>query len=132
MAGSHLRTLGLALALALMVGAPLAEARAECPLRRLLKRPPLGILVGAGEEGVAVRFVLPLSIGARLGLTRGDTILEAEGDAVKTPAELRAAMKSLKTGDTLHLVVRREDGWVDKLEVKLELKLPALPKLRRD
>ena len=57
---------------------------------------------------------------------------KAEGDAVKTPAELRAAMKSLKTGDTLHLVVRREDGWVDKLEVKLELKLPALPKLRRD
>jgi serine protease Do len=81
----------------------------------------LGIKVGAitarmyeelgldqGIKGVVVQEVDPSSVAAQQGLRQNDIILEVNRLPVKSVKEFKAAVKSLKPGDSILLLVFRE------------------------
>ena len=61
-------------------------------------------------QGVLVTGVQAGSPAAKAGIVRGDIVLEADGKAVNTPAELRTAITAKKSGDTLSLKVHHGDA----------------------
>ncbi|MBL8056087.1 MAG: PDZ domain-containing protein [Anaerolineales bacterium] len=90
---------GAALTYAALHGArPAAAAPAEAA------DPP------AAEAGVLVSSVAPDSPAAQAGLRRGDIVLEVEGQAVNSLAELRRAVQDRAAGDAVALTVLRGDA----------------------
>jgi M6 family metalloprotease-like protein len=87
--------------------------------RRLNKAPSLGALFAKDKKGVRVRFVLPFTAGAQLGLRRGDVIVRALGKAVSSPGQLKKLIRSRRRGDDISLEVARDDGWLDTLKGRL-------------
>lgn len=67
-----------------------------------------------------VDSVLPDSAAAEAGLRRNDLVMFVNDDLVQSCRELRTALGRLETGDTLRLVVRREDQLIP-----LTLTVPA-------
>jgi len=61
--------------------------------------------IGAEIDGVVVTRVRPLSPASEEGVQPGFVITEANGTAVTTPAELRAATKKVEAGGYLRLYV---------------------------
>ncbi len=88
------------------------RARERQRLPRLLSpRPWLGVRVAPGtERGVTVERVIPGGPAARAGLKEGDAILRVEKTRVEAPADLQAAVAGHRPGETINLVVRRDDS----------------------
>lgn len=61
------------------------------------------------EKGVLVAAVEPGSPADKAGIVRGDIILEAAGQPVNDPGELKTVVDSRKPGDTVALKVRHGD-----------------------
>ena len=71
------------------------------------------------DAGVYVQNVTLNGPADRAGIKRGDMILEIDGKAVNTIAELRAAIVDHKVGDTLKIKYER-DGKKDTVEAVLQ------------
>ena len=65
----------------------------------------LGYDVNVQSSGAEISLVLPGSPAAQAGLQPGDVILEAEGQPVKSPDELRDAFADVQPGD--QVTIRR-------------------------
>jgi S1-C subfamily serine protease len=65
---------------------------------------------GPVERGVLVAGVVPDSPAAKAGVARGDIILSAGGSDVNTPADLVAAVRAKKPGDTLSVSLTHGDA----------------------
>ncbi len=74
-------------------------------------------VIDAGR-GVLVAAVEPGSPADRAGIARGDIILEAAGQPVDSPEQLKAAIDAKKAGDTIALKVRHGDA-VRAMKVEL-------------
>lgn len=61
--------------------------------------------IGADIEGVVVTRVRPLSSASEKGMQPGFVITEANGEAITSPAELRAATAEIESGGYLRLYV---------------------------
>ena len=57
---------------------------------------PASLVPGSGGEGVVVADIDPQGFAAQKGLKRGDVILEASGQAVTKPADIRTAFATAK------------------------------------
>jgi len=66
--------------------------------------------IGQDVRGVVVTSVAPGSNAARAGISRGDVIQRVNGIATNTVADFNRAVRSLKTGDTARIVIRRGDA----------------------
>jgi Lon-like protease len=73
----------------------------------------LGYDVNVQSSGAEVSLVLPGSPAAQAGLRPGDVILEAEGQPVKSPDELRDAFADVQPGDQVTIAVQRSGGQKD-------------------
>lgn len=62
------------------------------------------------DRGVTVERVIPGGPAARAGLKEGDAILRLEKTRVEAPADLQAAVAGHRPGETIRLVVRRDDS----------------------
>jgi PDZ domain-containing protein len=73
----------------------------------------LGYDVNVQSSGAEISLVLPGSPAAQAGLQPGDVILEAEGQPVKSPDELRDAFADVQPGDQVTIAVQRSGGQKD-------------------
>jgi S1-C subfamily serine protease len=64
----------------------------------------------ASTNGILVAGVQAGSPAEKAGIARGDIILEAQGAAVNSPAELQRAIDGKKSGDTLTLKLKHGDA----------------------
>jgi len=62
------------------------------------------------KEGLLVTDVRRYSEAEDKGIRKGDIILEANQNSVKTVRQLQAALKDLKAGDPIMLLIRRENN----------------------
>jgi serine protease Do len=69
-------------------------------------------------EGVLVDQVMPRSAAAQAKLRKGDVILKVGDKATNDPADLQKVMETLKPGDKVVLVVKRDEN---ELELKVTL-----------
>ena len=78
-------------------------------------------------EGVYVKSVEQGSAAEKAGIKEGDIIIKLGSDEVKSVADLTAAKKAYRAGDTVTLTVLREG---ERLEISMTLdeKKPAAPK----
>ena len=76
-----------------------------------------------GRPGVRVVQVVPDSPADRAGLRLGDLIVAANGYTIMEGSNLKVRIGSMSPGQTLQLVVVREDGYRKTLHAELE----ALP-----
>ena len=88
------------------------QARQRERLPRLLApRPWLGVRVATGTgRGVSVEGVIPGGPADRAGLKEGDAIIRVEKTRVEAPADLQAAVAGYRPGETISLVVSRDDS----------------------
>jgi hypothetical protein len=94
------------------------DRRRQLP-RLLSPRPWLGIQIGSGAgRGVLVAGVLPGSPADVAGLKSGDAIVRVDKTRVEAPADLQAAIAGCKPGETVRLVVNRDDS---RKEIEVEL-----------
>jgi S1-C subfamily serine protease len=63
----------------------------------------------AASPGVLVTAVESGSPAEKAGIVRGDIVIQAEGKAVDTPADLRQALSAKKAGDKVTLTIRHGD-----------------------
>jgi serine protease Do len=70
-------------------------------------------------EGIWVNSVIQGSGAQEGGLLRGDIIIEANGEKVKSTTELNAVKNKFKPGDNLKLKVYRENKGEITVNVKL-------------
>jgi len=62
------------------------------------------------SPGVLIAGIQAGSPAEKAGIARGDIILEVQGTAVNTPADLRRAVRGHKSGDTLSMKVKHGDA----------------------
>lgn len=98
---------------------PTRSRRAPRRDRQLNKAPFFGAFFKDGKKGVDVRFVLPFTPAARMGLESGDSISMAWGTAVRDADTLKRLLSERRRGDLVSLSVEREDGWLDELKGRL-------------
>ncbi|WP_414470946.1 Do family serine endopeptidase [Microvirga sp. M2] len=89
-----------------------AQTQPESGPQLGLRLAPASSVPGAGDEGVAVLNVDPSSAAAAKGVQEGDVILEVAGQAVATPADVRAdVQRARKEGKkALLLRIKNKDG----------------------
>ncbi len=73
-------------------------------------------------KGVIVADIVPGSPADKAGLKRGDVILEVNGEAVNSPAELQIAIRSHKAGEKVKLKV-----WRKNKTITISVRLGELP-----
>ncbi len=81
---------------------PVAEFQAQTTAT-----PPVQL---KAEKGILVGGVFQNSPADQAGLVRGDILLQVDGQAVNTVADLKTALSSHKAGDTLQLLVQHGDN----------------------
>jgi S1-C subfamily serine protease len=88
------------------------QARQRQRMPRLLSpRPWLGVRVATGtDRGVSVERVIPGGPADRAGLKQGDAIIRVDKTRVEAPADLQAAVAGYRPGETINLVVYRDDS----------------------
>lgn len=83
---------------------------------------PSGLVIGIrgadGEHGVTVETVNDNSPAKKAGIKEGDLILKADGNTVKSVAELNKIRDSHKKGDTMIITIYR-DGEVTDINITL-------------
>ncbi len=83
---------------------------------------PSGLIIGIrgadGEHGVTVETVNDNTPAKKAGIKAGDLILKADGNAVKSVAELNKIRDTHKKGDTIVLTIYR-DGDITDINVEL-------------
>lgn len=100
--------LGTAAALTLSVEG-VAQAQQAQPSASA-EAPPVGLGIGIedGPEGVVIANVVPGGTAAAIGMRPGDILLQVGGKAVTGPQAVSEYVQSLKVGDRLSVLVRRE------------------------
>ena len=78
----------------------------------LTKEVAQSIGLGSNQKGVIVSEVNQESIAASKGIRRGDVIIEVNRKNVTTLDEYMAAVKNLKKGDSVLLLIVRKQGTV--------------------
>jgi PDZ domain-containing protein len=73
----------------------------------------LGYEVEATPSGAEISLVVPGSPAAAAKLRPSDVIVEAEGQKVETPTDLRDALANVEPGSPAKIVVRRSGGLQD-------------------
>jgi putative serine protease PepD len=81
-------------------------------------RPYLGVSTAADARGALVREVTSGSPAARAGVQTGDVIVSIDGDRVRTPDDVAAAIQDRRPGDGLEVRVLR-GGDEQALDVRL-------------
>ena len=71
---------------------------------------PAARVAGAGAEGVVVTGVDSSGAAAEQGFSTGDVILEVAGKSVSTPADVRSAIASARTGGKRTVLLRVKKG----------------------
>lgn len=114
-----------------------ASARQEEPETTAHQATPvLGVMIGKpmGVEGAEVIRVWPDSPAEKAGLKKGDLILKAGGETIRSPEALRAVVTSHAPGDGLALTARR-NGEENEFKAKLggadDFGLPWEPEVHR-
>lgn len=83
---------------------------------------PSGLTIGIkgadAEHGVTVESVLNDSPAEKAGIKKGDLILKADGNVVKSVSEINKIRDTHKKGDTIVLTIYR-DGEITDINVKL-------------
>jgi serine protease Do len=83
---------------------------------------PSGLTIGIkgadAEHGVTVETVLDDSPAEKAGIKKGDLILKADGNVVKSVSEINKIRDTHKKGDTIILTIYR-DGEIIDINVKL-------------
>ena len=69
----------------------------------------LGVSMGEADNGARIEEVRPGSPADDAGLERGDVVVEAAGQSVDSPTDLRGVVEDREPGDELELEVRRGD-----------------------
>ena len=92
--------------------------------------PPAGLLGTTlkEEDGECrVGSLDPSGAAARAGIKRGDALIEVNGQAIKTIADVRLALWDKKPGDRVRVSVRRgrRHGTTGGRDVEVELKAPG-------
>jgi S1-C subfamily serine protease len=82
-------------------------------------RPRIGMRVKDASGGAEVALVHPGSAAERGGVRVGDVVIEMNGQAVRSAADLEAVLANLVPGGTVAVEVRRE-GRQRRLRVPLE------------
>ena len=102
--------------------APAAAAPADAPLPR--RAGPLGVQLAltAGIEAV-----LPGSAADRAGVKAGSVIQSVNGKAIQRREQVSEAMRGVKAGESVQLVLKLPDGSLSTVAVKTE---PALERLQ--
>lgn len=100
--------LGVAAALALSAEA-VAQPQQAQPAAATAP-PPVGLGVGIedGPEGVIIANVVPGGTAAAIGIRPGDILLQVGGRAVTGPQVVSEYVQSLRAGDGVSVLVRRE------------------------
>jgi serine protease Do len=65
---------------------------------------------GAGSKGVVVTEVRPDAPGAERGVKVGDVILDVDGKAMSTPAEVKKALADARTANKRNVMMRIKSG----------------------
>jgi S1-C subfamily serine protease len=81
-------------------------------------RPRIGLRVKDGPGGAVVGTVHPGTPAERAGLRQGDIVVEIDGRAVRSAADLEAVLASLTSGQTVAVDVRR-DGRPIRLRLQI-------------
>jgi serine protease Do len=96
---------------------PVAVGITSAELRKIPPMPQptqahawLGVGLGAGELGIGVDSVLPYSPAAKAGIRPGDEIRQIDGTAMKSAEQLVQLVTRSVPGQTLKLLVHRENG----------------------
>ena len=71
---------------------------------------PAKRVAGAGDEGVVVTGIDNSGVAADHGFATGDVILEVAGKSVSTPADVRKAIASARSGGKHTVLVRVKKG----------------------
>jgi len=72
-----------------------------------IKRPVLGVMVRAAEEGLEVVELMPDSLALRSGLMKGDLITTVNGERLEEAGDLRFWLRDLQEGEHVRLSVVR-------------------------
>ncbi|MGA2716171.1 MAG: PDZ domain-containing protein [Bryobacteraceae bacterium] len=101
-------------------------------LSRKQELPPAGILGVSLEEKngeCRVRSLSPNGAGEKGGLTRGDVLVEIDGQTVKRISDVHLALWDRKPGDRVRVSVRRmrHFGAVTVRTLEIELTAPGKP-----
>ena len=101
-------------------------------LSRKQELPPAGILGVSLEEKngeCRIRSLSPNGAGEKAGLTRGDVLVEIDGQTVKRISDVHLALWDRKPGDRVRVSVRRvrHFGGVTVRNLEIELTAPGKP-----
>jgi hypothetical protein len=91
------------------------------PMYRIDRKPSpavLGVFTEVTEKGVLVESVISGTPAENAGLQKGDIVVEVDGEALRGWAPLERAIGSRYPGDTIQLLVQRDDTRL-VIEVKL-------------
>lgn len=110
---------------AIGIGVISAEAREiPGPRRTVLRRARLGIEFAFGDPGTRIKSVMPDSAASRAGLADGDEILSIDGTRMESSDQVIATVGSHQPGDTLTIIVRRNEN---EVTVTPKLSRPDVP-----
>lgn len=115
-----------AAALALCVAAVAQAQQAQAPTAAAQPAVGLGVGIGDVSEGATITVVAPGGTAAVLGMRIGDVLLQIGGRAVTGPKVITEYVQSLKVGDPVSVLVRR-DGRTLQLTGKALARPPAPP-----
>ena len=81
-------------------------------------RPSLGVMLERDAEGAKVYEIVPGSAAAKAGIEAGDVVLEIDGEAIRTAAEMAENIGGRKPGEKITMRLSRGEG-EETLEVQL-------------
>ena len=84
------------------------------PTKLGLELSPASQVAGGGDKGVAVVAVDPNGAAAEKGVTVGDVILDVQGHAVSTPADIKSAMAAAQKDGRKAVLMRIQTAQGDR------------------
>jgi serine protease Do len=71
----------------------------------------------ADDEGVYVQLPKQNSAATKAGLRRGDVILAAGGQDIKSYGDLQSTVRNAEPGEEIRLTVRRESDVIEEIAI---------------